>query len=134
MKKVIFIIWISICAYGSSKAQIGVAFHQSNIPFIGVNYQVSERFLPELRVSTDNFFANTTLELSLNYLIIKKEDYQFYSGIGARSQVFEGVVIPVGVNYYPFENKNFGFHVELAGLFGESNLMRGSWGIRFNLN
>ncbi|MFP4504231.1 MAG: hypothetical protein ACLFOZ_05945, partial [Cyclobacteriaceae bacterium] len=112
-------------------AQLGLSFHQSNLPFAGISYGVGERFLPELRLGTDNYFDNTSLELVVNYVFVKKESLQAYGGLGARTQIFDGVLIPLGVNIYPFEQKNFGFHMELAGLFGDGEgggLLRGSWG------
>ncbi|MFP4094379.1 MAG: hypothetical protein ACLFUB_07830 [Cyclobacteriaceae bacterium] len=115
-------------------AQLGLSFHQSNLPFAGISYGVGERFLPELRLGTDNYFDNTSLELVVNYVFVKKESLQAYGGLGARTQIFDGVLIPLGVNIYPFEQKNFGFHMELAGLFGDGEgggLLRGSWGIRY---
>jgi hypothetical protein len=114
-------------------AQVGVTFHQSSIPFVGINKQIGERFLPEFRIGTDNFFEDTALELDVNYLLIKKSDYELYSGLGGRIQILQGLVIPVGINCYPLENKNFGFHIELAGIVGEKNVLRGSWGIRIKL-
>jgi hypothetical protein len=127
---VIFVLLIS----QKSFSQIGITFHQSNIPSIGINKQIGERLLPEFRIGTDNFFEDTGLELDINYLLIKRKDFQFYSGLGGRIQIFEGLVIPVGVNIYPLENKNFGFHIELAGIVGgNNNILRGSWGIRIKL-
>jgi hypothetical protein len=40
-------------------------------------------------------------------------------------------VVPIGVNIYPFSNKNFGFHIELAPIIGWDDVLRGSWGIRY---
>lgn len=115
-------------------AQLGLSFHQSNLPFAGVSYGIGERFLPELRLGTDNFFDDTSLELVVNYVFVKQESVQAYGGLGLRAQFFEGTLIPLGVNIYPFEQKNFGFHMELAGLFAQiegGGLLRGSWGIRY---
>lgn len=67
----------------------------------------------------------------LNYIFIKNETVDVYVGIGGRTTFFEGLVIPLGMNIYPFEKDNFGFHMELAGLINEGALLRGSWGIRY---
>jgi hypothetical protein len=115
-------------------AQLGLSFHQSNLPFAGVSYGIGERFLPELRLGTDNFFEDTSLELVVNYVFVQQESLQAYGGLGVRAQIFEGLLIPLGINVYPFEEKKFGFHMELAGLFGDGEgggLLRGSWGIRY---
>ncbi len=112
-------------------AQFGVSVHQSNLPFAGINYEILGRLLPELRVGTDNFFEDTSLEFTVSYIFKKSEQISAYVGLGARSSIFEGAVVPLGLNIYPFENKNFGFQMELAGLLTEATLLRGSWGIRY---
>lgn len=114
-------------------AQLGVSFHQSNLPFAGISYEIKDRIRPELRIGTDNYleFDRTSFELSVMYDILNKDEFEFYVGLGIKSEVVEGLVIPVGVNIYPFSNKNFGFHIELAPIFGSNYVLRGSWGIRY---
>jgi hypothetical protein len=114
-----------------SFAQWTVSYHQSNLPFLGVNKQIGEKWLPEFRVGTDNFIDDVSLELVVNHIFYKNERIDFYGGIGGRVQSFAGLVIPVGLNIYPFEQKDFGFHIEAAGLVGEQSLFRGSFGIRY---
>ena len=112
-------------------AQPGVSFHQSNLPFIGVNYQVTERLRPELRIGVDNFVDITAVEAVVTYDLLKNEDYELYAGLGGRVNNFAGLVVPVGLNIYPLPYKQFGFHIEMAPIAGEDFLLRGSWGIRF---
>lgn len=112
-------------------AQFGVNFHQSNLPFVGLNYEIKNRLRPEVRIGTDNFFEETTFEGVVTYDLAEKEDYEIYAGVGGRINRFEGLVIPVGVNVYPLSSKQFGFHIELAPLIGETSVLRGSWGIRY---
>lgn len=133
MKHASFVILLSL--FGSSaNAQFGVSIHQSNLPFAGVNYEIRGRLLPELRVGTDNYFDDTTLEFTVSYIFKKTEQVNAYVGLGARTYIFEGVVLPLGLNIYPFESKNFGFQMELAGLFSEGALLRGSWGLRYRFS
>ncbi|MHA6250085.1 hypothetical protein ACXYMU_19285 [Pontibacter sp. CAU 1760] len=130
MKKiyaVIIFLFISTATY----AQFGVSFNQSNLPFAGLNYEINNRFLPELRIGTDNYFRNTSLELTVNYIFKRNETVNVYTGLGGRVQFLEGIVIPLGLNIYPFEEKKFGFQIELAGILAGSSLLRGSWGIRY---
>ena len=114
-------------------AQFGVSAHQSELPFIGFNYEFSEHLRPELRFGTDNYFENISIELVATYDILNKEDYEFYAGAGVRLNMFEGMVVPVGLNIFPFQAKSFGFHIELSPIisFDDSSLLRGSWGIRY---
>jgi len=132
MKKLVIIL-VMVFVGHFSYAQLGLAFHQSNLPFVGVSYGIGERFLPEFRLGTDNFFEDTSLELVVNYVFVKQESVEAYGGLGVRAQIFEGPLIPLGINVYPFAQKNFGFHMELAGLLSsdEGGLLRGSWGIRY---
>ncbi len=117
----------------ASIAQLGVSFHQSNLPFAGISYEIKDRFRPELRIGTDNFldYDYVSLELSVMYDILNKDEYEFYAGLGLKSTNFEGLVIPVGINIYPFNTKNFGFHIELSPILGDDYVLRGSWGIRY---
>lgn len=123
---------IIICfTFSAAHAQLGVSYHQSNLAFAGVNYQLGERFLPELRIGTDNLIENTSLELALNFIICKSEEVEFYGGIGGRVEAFPGAIIPIGLNIYPFEKKNFGFHIEVTPIIRDFPILRGSWGIRY---
>lgn len=132
--KRIFFLFIFIGTASIAQAQWTTAFHISNRPFIGVNRQLGDNWLPEFRVDVDNSFEYTGLELAVNYLFFKNETVQFYGGLGGRVNYFSGLVIPAGLNIYPFENKNFGFQMEIAGIIGEVSILRGSTGIRYRFN
>jgi len=127
------LIGLAILISFTSYAQFGVGIHQSTLSFAGFNYQFGERFIPELRFGTQEFFEELSAELVLNAVIAKNEEYQFYAGIGGRVMLIPGLVIPVGINIYPFENKRFGFQAELAALISDDtgSVLRGSWGIRY---
>ncbi len=127
-----FIVVLSIFFISNNSfAQIGVSFHQSNLPFVGISYEINNRFIPELRIGTDNYFEDTSLELAVNYIFKRTESVDVYAGLGGRVGFFEGLVVPVGLNIYPFESKNFGFQIELAPIITEVSLLRGSVGIRY---
>jgi hypothetical protein len=118
----------------NSFAQVGVSFHQSNMPFVGVSYEINNRFLPEFRIGIDTFIEDTNLELALNYIFLRNELVNVYAGLGGRVGSYEGLVVPLGLNIYPFEQKNFGFQMELAPIIGEVGVLRGSWGIRYRFD
>ena len=101
------------------------------MPFVGVSYEINNRFLPELRIGTDNYINDTSLELVVTYIFKRNETVNVYAGLGGRVGFFEGLVVPVGLNIYPFESKNFGFQIELAPIITEVSLLRGSGGIRY---
>ena len=129
-KKLLFLL-ISFLFISNSYAQVNIGFHQSNLPFIGVGYEVSEKFYPELRLGTDQFIDDISLEAVLTYKFLNKEDYDFYAGLGYRVVDYDGLVIPIGFNFYPFNKKKFGFHIEAAPIAGENGILRGSFGIRY---
>lgn len=115
-------------------SQTTVAFHQSNLPFIGVNHQFGNRFIPEFRVGTDRYLDDMSVEIAANYMLKYTDRYEFYAGIGGKAGGGAGLVIPVGLNIYPFEQKDFGFQMEAAGIVGDMNVFRGSFGIRYRFS
>ena len=129
MKKLLFLLFMGVSSAAFS--QVAVSFHQSNLPFVGVSYDINERLRPELRIEVGSYLTDVPLELVLIYDIVSNEDYEFCVGLGGRTQEYNGLVVPLGVNIYPFENKSFGFMVELAPILGENDILRGSWGIRY---
>lgn len=130
MKKFILLAFFGLISTVSF-AQWTVSYHQSNLPFVGVNKQIGEKWLPEFRVGTDNYIDDVSLELVVNHIFYKNDRIDFYGGIGGRIQNFAGLVIPVGLNIYPFERKDFGFHIEAAQFIGDGDIFRGSFGIRY---
>ena len=134
MKKITlkFIVILSLFFFShNSFAQLGVSFHQSNLPFVGISYEINNRFIPELRIGIDNYVEDMSLEFAVNYIFKRNELVNVYAGVGGRIGIFEGLVVPVGLNIYPFEKKNFGFQIELAPILSEVSILRGSGGIRY---
>jgi hypothetical protein len=145
--KLLFISLFVLFFTSYSLAQVQVGFH--HVPssvfgdaygvnsFINLGYQIGGRFTPELRVATNldlEDFASG--ELALLYTLKKKEDMEVYTGFapGYNGLLGESTyAIPIGMNFYPFETKQFGFHLEVAPqLIGEAaTILRGSWGIRY---
>lgn len=129
MKRIIILLLITIPSF--SFGQFGVSIHQSFLPFAGFSYEFKNRIRPEIRVATDNYFYDLSVEGILTYDVLKKEDYNIYVGVGAKVNGFDGLVIPIGMNIYPFATKRFGFVMELSPIIGEDALLRGSWGIKY---
>lgn len=128
----LFTIFFCLFSTSIAFAQFGVSAHQSNLPFIGFNYELKNRFLPELRAGIDTQVENMSLEAVVTYQFIKKEDFEVYAGLGGRINTLAGLVVPIGAHFYPFPSKAFGFHIELAPIISESSaIIRGSWGIRY---
>lgn len=127
-----FVLLVLVILPAVTMAQFGVSFHQSNLPFAGFHYEIKDRLRPEIRIGTDNYFEDLSAEAILSYDLINKADYEFYAGAGVRAAGdFTGLVIPLGLNVYPLPVKQFGFHIEVTPIIGESSILRGSWGIRY---
>ena len=123
-----------LCFLGFSvNAQFGISYHQSAIPFIGFNYTINERLMPELRLGTNLNFDYIPIEGVFTYNFVHEEEYRLYAGLGFYYYSGQGAAsFPVGVQIYPFEKKRFGFHIEATPLLGEGiRALRGSWGIRY---
>ena len=131
MKTRILLGFVLACLLNPAFGQLTVGFHQSNVPFIGINYEFAERIKPEFRLGMDQFLDDLSFEGIVSYDIVNDDDFEFYGGAGVRVNGFSGVVIPFGLNVYPFDVKKFGFHIEMAPIIGESDILRGSWGIRY---
>jgi len=115
----------------SAQAQLSVAYHQSSLPFTEVQVEIFDRLVPAIRLGTNLDVDDFSPEVVLTFQYLDQPGYEAYTGFGVRANAFEGIVFPVGINLFPFEQKRFGFHIELAALMGESEVLRGSWGIRY---
>ncbi|GAA4440475.1 hypothetical protein GCM10023091_24170 [Ravibacter arvi] len=114
-------------------AQFGVSYHQSNMPFVGFNYEIADRFMPELRFGMDTHAHDMSVEAVATYQFLDKEEVEVYAGLGGRANRHAGLVAPIGIHVFPFPSRNFGFHIEVAPIFTEHDdaIVRGSWGIRY---
>jgi hypothetical protein len=132
MKKLYYSLFLVGFTNVAAHAQLNVAYHQSNLPFVAASYDFG-RFHPDFRVNVDAFTSDLSPELTLNYKFVNKEDYYVYAGVGARTNSLAGGVLPVGAVVFPFAKKRLGFHSELAviGIGEYGTVLRGSWGIKF---
>ncbi len=139
MKKFLIMFWCSVVTL-PVMAQVGITYHNAYDNFLGVNYEFKNGLIPEARLHTNRYMDDMDLEIALNFLVLKKEEFQFYVGLGMLAEVKDGdglvAVLPVGLNFYPFTRKNFGFHLEAAPLIdGEGPpYFRTSWGIRYRFS
>ena len=116
-----------LCAF----AQFGVNMHYSSLPFAGVFYEFNERIKPEFRIGTNTYLDDLSVEGLIAYDFYNSDDVEFYAGFGFRTNRYSGIVVPIGLAIYPFAVNKFGFHMELAPIFGEEDILRGSLGIRY---
>lgn len=116
------------------QARFGVNFHQSNIPMLGFSVE-KNAVLGEVRIGADQQLESFSPELMIAYKFYRKSIAEAYVGIGARFNELDGLVLPIGVNIYPFSGDQFGFHIEATPILGfpgnDFSMIRGSWGIRY---
>lgn len=119
-------------------AQLGVSYHQSGLPFVGVQYNFAgQPIMAEFRLSTDRDFESVSPEIVATYSFINKPQHQVYAGLGLRVNYFEGIVFPIGLKVYPIQSfSGLGLHIELApsiatNEFDSESILRGSWGFHY---
>ena len=116
-------------------SQMSVSYYSSNLSKIGLACNFSNRFWTELRLYSNTEISNLTPELVLCYNIVSKEQHNIYLGFGGNVNYFSGFVLPVGVQFTPFEKlERFSLHIEFQPAldFGyESIIIQSSWGLRY---
>lgn len=135
--KIIFFTILFIFVSNMLKAQFGVSYHQYlDDNLVSLNYKMN-KFRPEFRFGVNRVLEEIALELDLNYQFIRKENFNFYAGIGYnRDLSINSLVFPIGLNIYPFEMKQFGFLMEIKPTFSDyfDNSLRGSIGIQYHFS
>jgi len=117
-----------------SKAQLMLSYHQYlDDNLVGISYELNH-LRPEFRFGVNRILEEIALEFNLNYILISNEKYNFYSGVGYNNDLgINSFVIPIGLNIYPFELKEFGFLIEIKPTFSDDvySSLRGSIGIQY---
>ncbi len=115
--------------------QFSVSYYSSNLSKIGIAYDFTPGFWSEFRLYSDTGIGNITPELVFCFNVSRKEFHRIYIGLGGNFNYFTGFVMPVGVQFTPFEKFNrFSLHVELEptlDLSSEDVIIQSSWGIRY---
>jgi len=116
-------------------SQLSISYYSSNLSKIGLAYDFSPRFWTELRLYSDTDIANITPELVFCFNLANREFHKVYLGLGANVNYFTGFVMPIGVQFTPFEKfDRFSLHIELEptlDLSSEDVILQSSWGIRY---
>lgn len=124
-------LFLGLISYRAN-AQWTASYHQSDFPFVAINKQLGNKWIPEMRIGTIIDSEYLPLEFVVNRIFYHNDRVDFYAGLGARYEYYGGMIVaPVGLNIYPFERKDFGFHIEAAPMVGDFFIFRGSGGIRY---
>ncbi len=116
-------------------SQLSISFYSSNLSKIGLAYDFSPRFWSELRLYSNTDLSNITPELVFCFNVADREYHKVYLGLGVNVNYFTGFVMPIGVQFSPFEKFNrFSMHIELEPTLdfsSEDFILQSSWGIRY---
>lgn len=119
----------------TAKSQLSVSYYSSNLSKIGLAYDFTPRFWSEVRLYGDTDIGNITPELVFCFNLSSKEFHRIYLGFGGNVNFFTGFVMPVGVQFTPFEKfSRFSLHIELEptlDIGSEDVIIQASWGLRY---
>lgn len=79
-----------------------MAYHQSDLPFLGIGYTIADRWTPELRLGTNQYVDLMSVEGVLTYQYLQKENYQLSAGLGIYYNQFEGEDVSPSHSAYNF--------------------------------
>lgn len=122
----------------SASSQLSVSYYSSSLSKIGLAYDFSPRFWSELRLYSNTEIGNITPELIFCFNLANKEHHRVYLGLGGNVNYFTGFVMPLGVQFTPFEKfDRFSLHIELEPTLdfsSEDVIIQSSWGIRYRFH
>jgi hypothetical protein len=135
-KKASVLILFVLLSYLNNKgfSQMSISYYSSSLSKIGLGYNINERWWSELRLYSNTTVENITPELVLLYTIVKKDKHTIYVGLGGNVNFFNGLVVPIGVQFSPLEKLDkFAFHIEFQPTidFESSMILQSSWGLRY---
>jgi hypothetical protein len=126
-----------------SQTTIGIGIYPTGTETgLGFRLNKDKRFSLDTRITKANLYSNSSSpssflsEISAIYRLIVLEKVRFHMGLGFRSnwnfssQHKHGVVIPVGVEAFPFPFQNAGLFFEAAPFFETDNQQNWQGGIR----
>ena len=131
--KISFVILVFTLLANKGFSQTSISYYNSADSKIGLAHNFSEKLWGEARVYTSFEEYDSGVELVLCYNALIIQDYSFYLGLGAKLSEDSGVVVPIGVQFAPFDKfKELSLHVELQPVFSEyENRLQSSIGIRY---
>ncbi|MCK9438433.1 MAG: hypothetical protein M0Q12_14660 [Synergistaceae bacterium] len=134
LTKIGLTIFILTFFYNNGFSQLSVSHYNSSLSKIGLGYNFSEKVWSELRLYTNTDIDNLTPELVVCYNIVNREKHNIYAGIGGVANYFNGIVVPIGVQFTPFEKfDKFSLHIEIQPTLDFENdpIIQSSWGLRY---
>jgi len=135
-QKIRILVLLGLFSFISVKgfSQVSLSYYSSSLSKIGLGYNFNKRLWGEFRLYSDTHLDNVTTELVVCYNIVKKARHNIYVGIGGGAGFFEGVVIPVGLQFTPIKTfKRFSMQIEFEPTldFESDIIFQSSWGFRY---
>ena len=134
LTRIVILVVVLVSLSKISSSQMSVSFYSSSLSKIGFGYKFSEQVWSEVRVHSNTRFEDITPEVVVNYNFIRKEQYNAYAGGGLSLNFIQGAVVPIGLQFSPFEKmNNFALHIEIVPTFEfeDDPLLQSSWGVRY---
>jgi len=131
--KISFVILLFTLIANNGFSQTSISYYNSADSKIGLAHNFSEKLWAEARIYAALEDFDPGAELALCYNVLKIEGYQFYFGLGAMLKEDNGLIVPLGVQFAPFEKfKNLSLHIELQPVFQENrDKLQSSLGLRY---
>lgn len=116
----------------SAFCQLGMNLYLSEIPQVGLNYELKDKWRSDFRIGIGGKPKTTKIDLFLTYDFFNLEDHEVYLGLGISSANELGIAIPAGVNFYPLSNKKIGFAIDFVTVILDNSIAsNGSLGVRY---
>ncbi len=131
---IIFLAFFGLFNKGYS--QLSVSYYSSSLSKVGVGYNFTNKIWTEARLYSNTIIDNTTPEFVFCANLLHKEKYNLYLGVGGVVNYFNGVVVPIGVQFTPFDKiQHFTLHIELEPTidFDSDLILQSSFGVRVML-
>jgi len=116
-------------------SQFSISYYSSSLSKIGLGFNFSDRFWSELRLYSNTDLFDLTPEFVICFNFVKRERHNVYFGVGGNVNYFTGFVMPIGVQFSPFEKfDRFSLHIELQpslDVIVSGLTIQSAWGLRY---
>jgi hypothetical protein len=131
MKRTVLVVIVFLFAL-KGFSQMSVSYYSVGSK-LGVAYNFNPKLWAELRLYSNADISEITPQLVGCYNFVQKERFNVYVGIGGMLNTENGVIIPVGIQFTPFEKFNhFLLHIELDPTISDyGTYYNTSWGLRY---
>jgi hypothetical protein len=136
LRKTVLMISLLILFCNQGFSQLSATFNYSSLSKIGLGYQFSTRIFTEFRMISNTKMDDISPELIIGYNAINRDRHNVYIGLGATINHFSGLVLPIGVEFFPIESfDNFSLKIEFEPTYTlfdtEELLLMSSVGIKY---